>query len=162
SGALSPGASVTAGPTPSPRVALPSPIPQVISRTSAAAQIAWIGVSPQGSKASLVGIDPSGKIVGRLDRELGHFFRSADGAQLFSPDSRHLYTIVDWGGPLRLTAFDVSAQGLSQTASAIDGQAGRKLGSCGGPAIAARVVNGGRTLAVFCHVDGRVLFFDLA
>jgi len=253
SGALSPGASTTSATTASPRVVLPSPIPQAITRTSAAAQVAWIGVAPQGGKASLVGVDPSGKIVGRLERDLGSFFRSTDGAQLFvvsdqvrsysaldgsllrnygptpggapldaafspdgrwlallgsrayaevidlasgatqttplghdpnalhpglscpscdpsaltwstlvfSPDSRHVYTIVDWGGPLRLTAFDVTPKGLTQTGTAVDGQGGQKFPSCAA-AIAARVVNGGRTLAVFCHLDGRILFFDLA
>ena len=252
--ALAPGASVTPNPTATPRVALPSPIPQPITRTSAAAQVAWVEVAPQGGKASVTGIDPSGKVVGRLDRDLGRFVRSADGGQLFvvsdqiraysaldgsfqrsygatpgratldaafstdgrwlalvgsrasveivdlrsgltqttplahdtsalhpglsclncdpnaltwsglvfSPDSRRVYSIVDWGGPLRLTSFDVTEKGLVQIASVADGQSGAKLPSCGGPAAAPKVVNAGRTLAIFCHVNGQVAFFDLA
>src|SRR5437773_1827652 len=242
------------GPTRAPpRPSLPPPIPQPITRNGAAAQIAWISVNPpQGAPASFIGVDPKGKIVGRLDAGLGHFWRSADGSQLFvvsdqinaysasdgallrsygptaggavldaafssdgrwlallgslayvqvidlqsglsqvtplghdpnashpgltvsgqtnaltwstlvfAPDSKRLYTIVDWGSPLRLTAFNVTASGLVQVAAAIDGQAGRKFPSCPGPGIAPKVVTGGRTLAVFCHFDGKVWFFDL-
>ena len=31
---------------------------------------------------------------------------------VFARDSARLYTIVDWGGPLRLTAFTVTPTGL--------------------------------------------------
>ena len=249
----SPTASANASASATPRPSLPPPIPQRITRNSPAAQIAWVSVNPpQGAPASFIGVDPKGKIVGRLDAGLGHFWRSADGSQLFvvsdqvnaysasdgvllrsygptpggavldaafssdgrwlallgslayvqvidlqsglsqvtplghdpnashpgltvsgqtnaltwstlvfAPDSKRLYTIVDWGSPLRLTAFNVTASGLVQVAAAIDGQAGRKFPSCPGPGIAPKVVAGGRTLAVFCHFDGKVWFFDL-
>lgn len=243
--------SPTATTAATPRPSLPRPIPQPITRTSPAAQIAWVGVIPQGQRGSYVGVDPTGKVVGRLDAQLGRVWRSADGAQLFvisdkvdaysaldgdlersygptaggavldavfsadgrwlallgslayvqlidlrtglsqvaplehDPDARHpglsgqvkgltwstlvfaadskrVYTIVDWGGPLRLSAFDVTPSGLVQTATVVDGQGGQKLPSCAGPAVAPKVVDSGRTLAVFCHFDGRVMFFDLA
>jgi hypothetical protein len=246
------GANASASAT--PRASLPPPIPQPITRISPAAQIAWVSViPPQGAPASFIGVDPKGKIVGRLDADLGHFWRSADGSELFvvgdqinaysasdgtlvrsygrtpggsvldsavssdgrwlallgslayvqiidlqsgltqvtplghdpnashpglsqsgqataltwstlvfAPDSKRLYTIVDWGGPLRLTAFDVTANGLVQVAAAIDGQAGQKFPSCSGPAIAPKVVAGGRTLVVFCYFDGKIWFFNLA
>jgi hypothetical protein len=79
----------------------------------------------------------------------------------FSPDSKRLYTIVDWAGPLRITAFDVTATGLAQTATAVDGQGGKVFPGCGGPGLVAKVVGGGQTLVFFCHVDGLVEFIDL-
>lgn len=244
------------------KVTLPQPVPQPITRTSAAAQVAWISTSELDAArterlTTLVGVDPTGRIVGRIDGAVDPFvyraFRSADGATLltvgdavitaysaldgtvqrtytreprdgvvdaafspdgrwfaligsssyvqvidlrtglaqttplardpnahtpgltvapgftgliwstlaFSPDSKRLYTIVDWGGPLRLTAFDVTATGLVQAASAVDGQSGKTFTGCGGPGLLARVVSGGQTLAFFCHVDGLVEFIDL-
>jgi hypothetical protein len=80
---------------------------------------------------------------------------------VFAPDSKRLYTIVDWGGPLRLTAFDVTASGLVQTATAVSGQGGKSFPSCGGPGIAPRVLPDGKTLVVFCHMDGDVWVIDL-
>src|SRR5207249_5631371 len=79
-----PAASANGSPRATPRPSLPPPIPQPITRNGAAAQIAWISVNPpQGAPASFIGVDPKGKIVGRLDAGLGHFWRSADGSQLF-------------------------------------------------------------------------------
>lgn len=239
-----------ASPTASPRVTLPQPVLQPITRTGPAAQVAWVGVYPQGQPSSFVGVDPQGKIVGQLPA--GWYRRSADGALLygvtdgaitaysaadgraqrtyprqpqgavvdlafspdgrwlaligtqafvqiidlqsgltqttplgsdpkaihpglsggtggliwstllFSEDSRRLYTIVDWAGPVSLTAFDVAPTGLVQTARAVDGQGGKKLPGCGGPGLAPRIVGGGRTLVTFCHVDGSAAFVDLA
>lgn len=235
--------------TPSPRVALPQPVLQPITRTSPAAQVAWLGVSVPSEAATYVGVDPSGAVVGRLPP--GSYWRSADGARLygvtddaisaysaadgsrqrdyprkprdrvldltfspdgrwlaligteayvqiidlqtgqtqttplghdpkaahpgisgvttpliwstllFSEDSRRLYTIVDWAGPLSLTAFDVTPTGLIQTDRAVDQQSGKKLPGCGGPGLAPKIVGGGRTLVLFCHVDGSVAFVDL-
>ena len=246
----------------SPKVVLPQPIPQPVTRTSPAAQVAWIATSvldPSRTSRStaLVGLDPSGRVVGRIDSATDPFvtrsFRSADGAQLltvgdkvitaysaldgrvqrtyprepgggvvdaafspdghwfaligssaylqmidlrsgvtqttplardpnahtpgltvapgftgliwstlvFAPDSKRLYTIVDWAGPVRITAFDVIATGLVQTASAVDGQGGKTFTGCGGPGLVAKVVGGGKTLVFFCHVDGVVEFVDL-
>jgi WD40 repeat protein len=261
-------ASPTAGvaaPSATKKVTLPQPIPQPITRTSAAAQVAWVstyellsaGTQAQQQHTVLVGVDPSGKVVGRIDTASDPFvriFRSADGAQLitvgdkvitaysaldgtvvrtyarepggnivdatfspdgrwfaligssayvqvldlrtgsaqstplahdpnpqtpgltvapgvtlgliwstlvFSPDSKHLYTIVDWAGPLSLTAFDVTPTGLIESARAVDGQGGKKFRGCAGPGIAPKVVGGGQTLVLFCHVDGLVSFIDL-
>ena len=234
------GAATSANPSAAPHITLPQPIPQAVTRTSAAAQVAWVGAYlPGGNGAGLfLGIDPTGKLVGRLDVAGGPYWRSADGAHLvavgdeiieysardgtversygastgravdvafspdgrwlafigltafveivdlqsglsqltplghsstsfagsgstlvFSSDSSHLYTIVDWAGPVRLTAFDVTPTGLVQTRAAIDGQQGRSLPPCGGPGIAPKVI--GTTLVVFCHVDGSVAFIDL-
>lgn len=83
------------------------------------------------------------------------------GLAAFSPDSAHLYTLTDWAGPVRLSAFSLAGGKLVQTASAVDGAEGRKFSSCGGPAMAAKVIGGDKTLVAFCHVDGAVWFFDL-
>jgi DNA-binding beta-propeller fold protein YncE len=248
--------------TPSPKVTLPQPIPQPITRTSAAAQVAWVSTSELNAAQTdritmLVGVDPTGTIVGRIDGTLDPFvsraFRSADGTALitvgdtairaysaldgslqrtfgreprdavldvvfspdgrwlaligasayvqvldlrtgltqttplghdpnpqapgvtrapgntglmwstlvFSPDSKRLYAIVDWAGPLSVTAFDVTPTGLGQTARAVDGQNGKAFHGCGGPGLAPKVVGGGRTLVLYCHVDGSVTFIDL-
>ncbi len=245
-GVAAPGASASAP----IKVTLPQPIPQPITRTSAAAQVAWVSTSeltPAGDARHtvLVGVDPTGKIVGRIDSAADPAatwaWRSADGAQLFtigggivraysgldgtvqrsyarepldraldvafspdgrwlaliglgayvqvidlrtgftqttplatpsakpsgsgatllfSPDSQRLYTIVNWSSPW-LTAFDVTATGLAQTASAIDGQGGKTLPGCGAPGLAARIVGGGQTLVLFCNGDGSVGFVDL-
>lgn len=240
----------------SPKVVLPQPIPQPITRTSPAAQVAWVQTFSQlASTVEYLGTDPSGRTVGKIvvtDAEPGRAFRSADGASIvivgssrvtaysaldgskqltyarepsggvidvafspdgrwlaligtqafvqvielrtghvqttplehdpkastpgmsgtftgpiwstlaFSPDSKRLYTIVDWGGPLRLTGFDVTLNGLFQTASAVNGQGGKTFPSCDGPGLAPRVTPDGRTLVVFCHMDGSVWVVDLA
>jgi hypothetical protein len=262
-GVAAPSASVSGGPTASPKVVLPQPIPQPITRTSAGAQVAWVSTSElnaagNGRITTLVGVDSAGKIVGRIDGAVDQFldrvWRSADGASLvtvgdgvitaysavdgtvqrtyprgprdnvldlvfspdgrwlaliwssadvqlldlrtgvahttplahdpnaqtpgltrtpgstgliwstlmFSPDSKRLYTLVDWSGPVRLTAFDVTATGLAQVASAVDGQGGKTLRACGGPALAPKVVGDGQTLVVFCNAEGSVEFIDLA
>lgn len=84
------------------------------------------------------------------------------GTAIFSPDSAHLFTLTDWGGPVRITAFALSGDSWGQTATALDDRSGSRFPNCAGPALAARVVDGGRMLAVFCHVDGAVWFVDLA
>jgi WD40 repeat protein len=84
------------------------------------------------------------------------------GLVAFSPDSSHLYTLTDWGGPVRISAFSLAGGKLGQTASAVDGGEGRKFSTCGGPAMVAKVIGGGKTLVAFCHVDGVVWFFDLS
>lgn len=83
------------------------------------------------------------------------------GMPVFGPDSAHLYTLTDWGGPLRVSSFSNDGGKLAQTATAVDGQQGRSFPACAGPAIAAKVIAGGQTLVAFCHVDGAVWFFDL-
>ena len=241
---------------------LSDPIPQPITRTSAGAQVAWLAVQSPGQQPYLVGVDPSGRAVGRLDQATASAvaavygtWRSADGSALltlgshqitvysaadgtvlrtyslvsggvvgnafspdghwlavlamgsplqlqvidlragssrsrpverdlnarlpgmtctgscavqaewgmvvFSSDSSHLYTLTDWGGPVRLSAFSVTDRNLDQTATAVDGQQGRRFPSCAGPAMAGKVVGGGHTLAAFCHFDGAVWFLDL-
>jgi WD40 repeat protein len=84
------------------------------------------------------------------------------GMAVFAPDSARLYTLTDWGGPARLTAFSLDGARLVRTATAVDGQQGRTLPSCAGPAMVAKVVAGGQTLVAFCHFDGAVWFFDLS
>lgn len=242
---------------------LPDPVPQPITRTSAGAQVAWLSVQSQGQQRYLIGIDPSGRTVGRLDQSTAPgsagmygVWRSADGSAIFTvgsdqitsysaadgkvqrtypranggvvgdafssdghwlallvlgsdlqlqvidlrngstqmlpvgrdanaklpgmtcpggcagkvewgmtifgPDSSFLYTLTDWGGPVRLTAFSLAGGKLVQTATAVDGHQGRSFPSCGGPAMAAKIGAGGQTLVGFCHVDGAVWFFDLS
>lgn len=239
---------------------LPKPIPQPITRTSAGAQVAWLWQQSQGQQPSLIAVDPSGRVVARLDQSGDTYgvWRSADGATIyspttsqitaysaldgkvqmtysreagnlvgdtfspdgrwlallllnqglklqvidlqtgssqvlvlphdpnanlpgmtcnpnpscagtvawglavFSPDSTHLLALTDWGGPARLSAFSLANAKLVQTATAVDGQQGRKFASCGAPSMVAKVIDGGNTLVVFCHMDGAVWFFDLA
>ena len=83
------------------------------------------------------------------------------GLVFFSHDSTHLYTLTDWGGPARLTAFVLRSGGLVATGSSIGGQQGREFLSCAGPAMAAEVGAGDETLIAFCHFDGAIWFFDL-
>lgn len=216
---------------------LPSPIPQPITRTSAGAQVAWISQSQD-----IVGVDPNGHVVARLNESLNAYgiWRSADGATiygstatsvtaysaldgklertysraagtvestafspdgrwlalllasngfrlqlidlqtgsaqelsipgnassgtgvlLFSADSSSLYALTDWTGPVRLTAFSLAAGKLKQTGSAVSGEQTRNYPACDAPAVAAKVIAGGKTLVVFCHMDGAVWFFDL-
>lgn len=238
---------------------LPKPIPQPITRTSPAAQVAWLWLQSQGQQPYLIAVDPNGRVVARLDQSADPYgvWRSADGATIyspgsdqitaysaldgkiqrtysrqpgnlvgdtfstdghwlallllnsglnlqvidlqtgssqvlpvphdpnaslpgmscnpdpncagivawglavFSPDSTHLYTLTDWGGPTRLSAFSLVNSKLVQTATALDGQQGRTFATCGAPSMVAKVVDSGHTLVVFCHMDGAVWFFDL-
>ncbi len=78
------------------------------------------------------------------------------GKAVFAPDSSLVYTVTDWGGPLRLTAIRLDGPGPRQTGTALTD------GACGGPAMAMRVAGGGRTLAAFCYVNGNVSFYDLS
>lgn len=84
------------------------------------------------------------------------------GLAVFAPDAQRVFTLTDWGGPARLTAFSLASGHLSELGSAVDGQSDQTWPSCAGPAVAAQVVGGGQTLVVFCHVDGVVWFFDLS
>jgi hypothetical protein len=83
------------------------------------------------------------------------------GLAVFSSDSARLFTLTDWGGPVRLSAFSLTKARLVQTATAVDGQQGRKFPTCGAPAMVANVIDGDRTMVAFCHMDGAVWFFDL-
>lgn len=83
------------------------------------------------------------------------------GLSVFSADSNHLYTLTDWGGPTRLTAFSLASPKIIQTATAVDGQQRRTFATCGAPNMVAAVIDSGRTLVAFCHMDGAVWFFDL-
>jgi WD40 repeat protein len=106
-------------------------------------------------KAMLPGMTCAGNSSGTCETTV------AWGMTIFAPDSAHLYTLTDWGGPTRLSAFKLEGGKLSQTATAVDGQGNRSFPSCGGPAMAASIVADGQTLVAFCHVDGAVWFFDL-
>jgi len=101
--------------------------------------------------------DPNAKLPGLS----GQIANVVWGTLVFANPTQ-LYLLMDWGGPVRLTLFSLSNGTLNQIATAIDGQDGRRFTSCAGPAVAAKVVGDGRTLVVFCHVDGAVWFFDLA
>lgn len=238
---------------------LPKPIPQPITRTSPGAQVAWLWLQSQSQQPYLIAVDPSGRVIARLDQSADTYglWRSADGATIyapsadqitaysaldgkvlqtydrnagtivgdsfspdghwlallllnnglqlqvidlqtgssqvlpvphhananlpgmtcnpnpncgstvawglaiFSPDSAHLYALTDWGGPVRLSVFNLASSKLVQTATAVDGQQGRQFATCGAPAMAAKIIDSGRTLVAFCHGDGAVWFFDL-
>lgn len=251
-GVAAPSGTASGNPTASPKVVLPQPVPLPVTRTSAAAQVAWLGTSAPDGTAELIGVDPTGAIVARMPWAEGRPYRSADGTLIvvvaddhisaysaldgskqwtyprkpaggvidvaFSPDGRwmafigseayvqvmdlrsgltqttplahdpnaatpgmsgsftgpiwstlvfardsaRLYTIVDWGGPLRLTAFNVTPGGLVQTATAVSGNGAARLPTCSGPGLAPRVLPDGRTLMAFCNYDGDVWLIDLA
>lgn len=83
---------------------------------------------------------------------------------VFAPNDSapgQLYVLMDWGGPVRLTAFSLANDKLKQVATAVDGANGQRFPSCSAPAVAARVVAQGGILATFCHMDGVVALFDL-
>lgn len=83
------------------------------------------------------------------------------GSLYFGDDPDRFYAVVDWGGPMRLTSFRIVGGRPEQIATALDGEAGRKLSSCAAPAMAGKVI-GDKTLVTFCHMDGALAFFDLA
>lgn len=83
----------------------------------------------------------------------------AAGVPAFAPDSTSLYTVTDWAGRTRLTAFSLRGGELAQTGTATGGPA--PFPTCSGPGLLAKVVLGGGTLAAFCHADGAVWLFDL-
>lgn len=81
---------------------LPEPILQPITRTSPAAQVAWVGVYAQGQPpGTFVGVDPRGTIVGQLQG--GPYWRSADGALLYARTGNAItaYSAAD-GRPQRV------------------------------------------------------------
>lgn len=85
---------------------LPQPTPQEITQTSTGAQVAWISMQAEGQTPSIVGIDPSGRIVARLDEPNGinpyGIWRSADGSEIFTLDLHGLsaYSAAT-GSPLK-------------------------------------------------------------
>ena len=88
--------------------------------------------------------------------------RVAFGLIAFGSDSSHLFSLTDWSGPTRLSAFRVAGKSLVQSASAVTGANGQSFSTCGGPAMEAKVVENDKTLVAFCHADGAVWFFDLS
>jgi hypothetical protein len=71
---------------------LPGATPQPISRTTSAAQVAWLSIQSQASQPYVIGVDPSGNVVGRIDSSSGPsgLRRSADGSQLFVPGGENI------------------------------------------------------------------------
>jgi len=110
------------------------------------------------SQTTPLGYDPKAATPGMTGTFTGPIWSTI----VFSPDSTRAYTIVDWGGPLRLTTFSVSPTGLVQTATAVSGQDGKRFPTCGGPGLAPRVLPNGTTLVAYCHFDGNLWFIDLA
>jgi hypothetical protein len=111
--------------SPTTVVALPQPIPQPITRTGLAAQVAWLWTFMPDRKQSLIGVDPTGAIVAQLDdsiftRESG-ISRSADGTTLFltTPTEIRAYSALD-GKPQRTYAKPIGA--VVSTASSADGR----------------------------------------
>jgi hypothetical protein len=161
----------------SPAYPLPTRVSGAVAATAASSDGRWTAILVAGANPKLQLVDLQGGDLGQLVVPIRHDPSallpglSGDtqgavwGTVAFAPDSQHLYTLTDWGGPLRLTAFIVSqariAPQLTETGSVVSGEGGRRFPTCAGPAMAARVVGEGRTLVAFCHVDGAVWFFDL-
>ncbi|HYM50694.1 MAG TPA: hypothetical protein VET65_08995 [Candidatus Limnocylindrales bacterium] len=78
------------------------------------------------------------------------------GVPVFADDSTHVYTVTDWGGPTRISAFTVDRSGVLPLGSRV-----LPNFTCSGPAMAVKVIDGGATLAAFCHFDGTVPLIDL-
>ena len=112
----------------------------------------------QRAKVQTVAVehDPSARLPGMS----GQLDKVVWGMPVFAPDSVHLYTLTDWGGPLRLTAFAVQDGVPVQTGTAVSGKDRGDFPSCAGPAMAMKVVGAGTTMAAFCHFDGAVWLFD--
>src|SRR5688500_6747058 len=73
--------------SPSAAAALPQPILPPFTRTSLAAQVAWMWTFTPDRRQSLIGVDPSGAVVAQLDDSVftpaAQVSRTADGATLF-------------------------------------------------------------------------------
>jgi hypothetical protein len=123
---------------------------QLIDLQTGSSQIQTV---PHDPNASLPGMscNPNPSCAGTV----------AWGLAAFSSDSTRLYTLTDWGGPVRLSAFSLASAKLVQTATVVDGEQGRMFASCAAPSMVAKVVEGGRTLVAFCNGSGAVWFFDL-
>src|SRR2546423_1830700 len=113
--ALAPSPTVIGSAAPSAiALALPKPIPQRITRTSPAAQNAWVfdyatPTGPGNSFPTLVGVGPDAQVVGRIDLatvDTGRVARSADGAELWALGADQLTVFSALDGK-RLRAYDV-------------------------------------------------------
>ena len=78
---------------------LPIPIAQPITRTSPGAQVAWLWLQSQGQQPYLIAVDPSGRVVTRLDQSAEPYgdWRSADGATIYAPSADQItaYSALD-------------------------------------------------------------------
>lgn len=111
------------GPSPNASaVALPQPIPQPITRTSLAAQVAWMWTFTPDRKQSLIGVDPSGAVVAQLDDSIftptSVLTRSADGTRLFltTPSEIRAHSALD--GTAQRTYAKPSGAVVATTSSA--------------------------------------------
>jgi len=104
-GVAAPSATADGKPTASPKVVLPQPVPQPVTRTSAAAQVAWLGTSAPDGTAELIGVDPTGAIVARMPWAEGRPFRSADGMLIFDDGDRSGWDCLDLSLPSRFKGF---------------------------------------------------------
>lgn len=153
-----------------PQRSYPSPA-AAITDTAVSRDGRWLAILSAGPDPQLHLIDLSSGSVqtlpvlhdpsARLPGLGGQTAAALWGLVIFARDSQRLYTVTDWGGPARITAFTLGAGKLAQTNTAVDDQGGRRLPSCGGPAAAASVSARAQALVLFCHVDGAVWFFDL-
>jgi hypothetical protein len=103
----------------------------------------------------LVPHDPAAKLPGMSGAA------TAWGQPVFGPDPSLVYTISDWGGPARLSAFSLQGGQLKLRSSAVDGQDGHMLPDCAGPALVARIVDSGSTMATYCNFNAKLAFIDL-
>jgi hypothetical protein len=125
---------------------------QLIDLRAGSSQMVPVGHDPN---ATMPGMTCAGNSSGSCENTV------VWGMAIFAPDFAHVYALTDWGGPTRLSAFSLEGGKLSQTAAAVDGQAGRSYPTCAGPAMAASIIASGHTLVAFCHADGAVWFIDL-
>lgn len=119
--ALSPGTAASPSPT---AAGLPRPTPQKITRTSPAAQVAWLWTyTPDNSRRSLVSVDPTSRVVTRIAQAPTGFtaWRSADGSAILTVDPGGLtsYSAKD-GTPQR--TFPRAPGGIAAEAFSPDGR----------------------------------------
>src|SRR5258708_5025916 len=117
--------------TAAPKGVLPQPVPQPITRTSAGAQVAWVSTSELHATQTerltvLVGVDPAGKIVGRIDGAIDPFayraFRSADGALLITVGDTAIRVYSALDGTLQRTFARPQGDGVLDVAFSPDGR----------------------------------------
>ncbi|HZK74064.1 MAG TPA: hypothetical protein VFD88_08695 [Clostridia bacterium] len=137
------------------------PAAVVVFPTPVHLQLQVIDLRTGSSQLLPVGRDPNANLPGEVCPGGSCTGSEVWGMAIFAPGSANLYTLTDWGGPTRLSAFSLAGGKLTQTAVSGGGLAGPALPTCSGPAMAASITPDGHTLVGFCHFDGAVWFLDL-
>ncbi len=142
-------------PRPNPTIpisaSLPQPVPQPITRTTPGAQVAWLSL---GQQPYLVAVDPSGRLVARVNETTGGasgVWRSADGSTVFMAGTDIASDTPGDRRNLRITAY-----------SALDGTVQRTYLRAPGNVVGEAVSPDGHWLALLVlDTDLRLQVIDL-